>query len=215
MKYVAYTACMNTPWNQLPSKEIINQTAEALSAHGFNTIVVETEEEAKQKALELLPKNAGVMTMTSETLRALGLNDYINESGEYNAVRPKLMSMDRATEGHEMKKLGAAPEYVIGSVNALTEDGHVLIASRTGSQIPAYVYAAGHVVWVVGVQKIVKNVEEGTKRIFEYVLGLESERANKAYNITSGSKVDRLLTFYEEETPKRITIILVNRLLGF
>jgi len=39
-----------------------------------------------------------------------------------------------------MKRLGSAPEWVIGSIQALTEDGKVLMASNSGSQIPAYVY---------------------------------------------------------------------------
>ena len=66
--------------------------------------------------------------------------------------------MDRTTQARERAKLGATPDLAIGSVHAVTEDGHVLIASNTGSQLPAYVYAAGKVIWVVGAQKIIKNI---------------------------------------------------------
>ncbi len=114
-----------------------------------------------------------------------------------------------------MQKLGAAPEYVIGSVHTVTEDGHVLIiASASGSQLPAYVYAAEHVIWVVGTQKIVKNIEEGMKRIYKYVLPLESARAHKAYGVP-GSSVNKLLIVNKEPVPNRITIILVQQPLGF
>ncbi|HYK08076.1 MAG TPA: LUD domain-containing protein [Candidatus Eisenbacteria bacterium] len=206
---------MNTTWTQLPDKKIIDTVLTSLSENGFNPIFAETIEEAKEKALSLIPKGAEVMTMTSETLRTIGLDSILNESGDYDSVRAKLVKMDRTTQGNEMRKLGSAPDYAIGSVHAVTQDGHVLIASRTGSQLPAYVYGAGKVIWVVGTQKIVKDIEEGKKRIFQHTLPLESERANKAYHMTSGSQVDKLLTYYKEVNPTRITLILVNQPLGF
>jgi acyl-CoA hydrolase len=202
-------------WNQLPSQETIDTTVKALQANGFNPIVVDNAQEAKEKVQELLPKGAEVMTMTSETLHTTGIEEMINTSSDYDAIKPKLMRMDRNTQGREMQKLGAAPDIAVGSVHAVTEDGHVLIASRTGSQLPAYAYGAAKVIWVVGTQKLVKNLEEANKRLVEYVLPLESERANKAYNMTGGSKVNKLLTYYQEEVPGRITLILVKESLGF
>lgn len=101
----------------------------------------------------------------------------------------------------------------MGSVHAVTQDGHILIASNSGSQLPAYAYSAAHVIWVVGTQKIVKNIEEGMKRIYEYCLPLEDARAQKAYGV--GSAVNKLLIVNVEKVPGRITIILVKEKLGF
>lgn len=201
--------------NTIPPKETIDQTIAALTKNGFAAVYAENAEKAKEMALNLIPENSEVMTMTSETLRTLGLEEYINTSGKYNAIKPRLMQMDRNTQGKEMKQLGSVPDIAIGSVQAVTENGEVLIASRTGSQTPAYVYGAGKVLWIVGAQKIVKDLEEGKKRIFEYVLPLESERANAAYHMTGGSKVTRLLTYFTDETPDRVHIILVGEPLGF
>ena len=122
--------------------------------------------------------------------------------------------MNRETDHREMQRLGAAPEYVIGSVHAVTEDGKVIIASNTGSQLPGYAYSADHVIWVVGAQKIVKNVDEGIKRIYEYVLPLESERAHKAYGV-EGSFVSKLLIMNREPNPNRIKIILIKEPAGY
>lgn len=206
---------MDSKWTTLPDKKIIDLTLSHLQGNGFNPIFVETSDQAKGKVLELLPKGAEVMTMTSITLSTLGLDKEINESDKYQSVRAKLLSMDRTTQGRQMQKLGATPDIAIGSVHAITQDGHVLIASRTGSQLPAYVYGAGKVIWVVGAQKIVADSTEGEKRIFEHSLPLESERANKAYHMSSGSQVDKLLTYYREIMPNRVTLILVNQVLGF
>lgn len=202
-------------WNTLATDESIIKTIESLKANGINAFVVENGAEAKKKVLDLLPKDAEVMIMSSVTLETLGLPKEINESGKFDSVKSKLSKMDRKTQGLEMQRIGAAPEYAIGSVHAVTEDGKLLIASNTGSQLPAYAYGASHVLWVVGTQKIVKNVDDGIKRIYEYTLPLESKRANKAYNITTGSNVSKLLIINEEISPDRLTIILVKEILGF
>lgn len=214
MKCRCYDSVMSD-FKTLPSQEVIDKTLTALRENGFNPVFVATKEEAKKKVLELIPEGAEVMNMTSITLDEIGIPKEINESGRYNAVRPLLMKMDRNTQGEEMRKMGSAPAYTVGSVNAITEEGYVLNATRTGSQLPSYAYGSSHVIWVVGTQKITKNIDEGIKRIFEYVLPLEAVRANKAYNITDGSKVDKLLISYREEVPGRITLILVNEALGF
>ncbi len=200
-------------WNVLAADEVIKKTAETLRANGFDVFVLNNGQMAKDKVLELIPKGSEVMTMTSVTLDTIGIRQEINESGNYNSVRTKLLKMDRKTQVQEMSRLGAAPEFAIGSVHAVTEDGHVLIASATGSQLPAYVYGAGKVIWVVGTQKIAKNTNEGIKRIYEYVFPLEDERAKKVYGV--GTAVNKLLIINKETTPGRITIILIKEKLGF
>ncbi|MBP9719062.1 MAG: lactate utilization protein [Candidatus Levybacteria bacterium] len=200
-------------WKTIALDTIIEKTATSLEEHGIAVIVVDTPEEAKKTVLKLIPQKAEVMTMTSETLKELGLETELNTSGNYDSVKTKLMTMDRKTQGNEMQKLGAAADYSIGSVHAVTEDGKVLIASNSGSQLPGYAYGSPHVVWVVGAQKLVKDLDEGMKRIYEYVLPLESERAHKAYGV-SGSFVSKLLIF-NKEIPGRITMIIVKQPLGF
>lgn len=200
-------------WGMLADNESIQKATDALKANEINAFVVKNREEAKEKVLELLPQGAEVMNMSSVTLETLGLPKEIQESGKYNSVKNKLAKMDRKTQRLEMQKIGAAPEYAVGSVHAVTEDGKVIIASNTGSQLPAYVYGASHVIWVVGTQKIVKNVEQALKRIYEYVLPLESEKMQKSYGV--GSFVSKLLIINKEIVKNRITLILVKEKLGF
>lgn len=197
------------------SKEIVTKTINALKANGITAEYVANGEEAKEKVVNLIPKGAEVMTMSSVTLDMIGVAEAINTSGEYDSVRNKLNSMDRNTQGREMQKLGAAPDYAVGSIHAVSQDGKVFIASNTGSQLPAYVYGSGHVIWVVGTQKIVADQEEAFKRIYDYVLPLESVRLNKQYNMNTGSFVSKLLIVNREFTPNRVHIIFVNEALGF
>lgn len=202
-------------FDELANSAIIEKTAQALNANGIETIVVENGEEAKKKALEILPEGTEIMTMVSVTLDTIGLSTEINKKeGKYKPVRDKLYAMDRETQAKEMKSLGSTPDWAIGSVHAITEDGQILVASATGSQLPAYAYAAINVLWIAGGQKIVKNLEEGLKRIYEYVLPLESERAKKAYGV-SGSSVNKILIINKEPQQGRIKVILIREKLGF
>jgi L-lactate utilization protein LutC len=201
-------------FSQPANESRITTTAEALKANGMSVTIVSTAEEAKAKALELVPEGSEVMTMTSVTLDETGLSAVFNESGAYDAVKPKLYSLDRATHGKEMQRMGAAADYSIGSVHAIDESGNVYIASNSGSQLPGYAYGSPHVVWIVGAQKLVKDANEAMQRIHEHVLPQESERAKKAYGVP-GSNVSKLLTFHREPNKDRIHVILVKQKLGY
>ena len=121
--------------------------------------------------------------------------------------------MDNKTDVQEKKKLGAAPNWAVGSVHAVTEDGHLLVAAKTGSQLPAYAYGAGRVLWIISTKKIVKDVDDGTRRIYEYSLPLEDQRALKAYG--THSEVNKILILNKEIVRDRIIAILVKEDLGF
>jgi len=200
-------------WKETASEESINKTVAVLTANGVTVVVVENAEKAKEKAKDLISKDGEVMIMVSTTLETIGINDdWLKENG-FGSVKDKLKSMDREKDNRQMQQIGAAPEYAIGSVHAVTEKGEILVASNTGSQLPAYASGADKVIWVVGTQKIVANFDEAMKRIYEYCLPLEDARARKAYG--SGSGVNKILIVNKEKREGRLHMILVKEMLGF
>jgi hypothetical protein len=204
---------MKKDFGKLATDKSIDKVKDALAKAGISVVVVENGAEAKEKALQIIPQGAEIMNMSSVTVDSIGLSKEINESGKYSSVRKKFASMDKKTQGLEMQKLGAAPEWTVGSVHAVTEDGKVVVASASGSQLPSYAYGSSHVLWIVGAQKIVKDLDEGMKRIYEYVLPLENERAMKAYGM--GSSVNKRLIIDKEVIPGRITMIIIKEKVGF
>jgi L-lactate utilization protein LutC len=201
-------------WIKLADKETVEKTIAALKKNNINVFFAETKEDARNKFFEILPEGAEVLNNTSVTLDAIGVTKEIMESGRYNSIKKKQMLMDRKTQGKEMQKLNFSPEWSVGSVHAITEDGQLLIASNTGSQLPSYAYGADHIIWVVGTQKIVKTIDEGLKRISEHSLVLESERVKIAYGMPE-SHVRRILILESERISGRSTVIFVNQALGF
>jgi L-lactate utilization protein LutC len=195
------------------SHERLKKAAAALEANNIAAFVVATHDAARAKIHELIPKGAEVFTSTSRTLDDLGIAAELNEAGHHDAVRPKLLKMDRNTQRHEMRELGARPAYIIGSVHAVTEDGVVLAASMSGSQLGPYASGSAHVIWVVGAQKVVKSVEEGLQRIEEYSLPKEDERMRGVYGM--GSAIGKILIVKREVAPGRSTVIFLDEVIGF
>lgn len=203
----------NLAYANLADERQLARVAIALEDNGMDVIVVENGLQAREKIAELIPAGAEVFTSSSQTLDKLGISEDIDKSGRYDSVRAKLAKLDPATQGREMNKLGTTPEVIIGSVHALTETGSVIVASATGSQLGPYASGAAKVVWVVGAQKIVPTLEEGFKRVEEYSLPLESERALQAYGMQSS--INKLLVVHKEFTPGRITVVIVKENVGF
>jgi hypothetical protein len=204
-----------TDFKNIADDAAIETAKAAFAANNIKVTVVADAAAAKDAVLGILPKGAEVFTATSETLRTTGIAAAINESGDYDAVLPKLMTlMGDPTKKREQRKIGAAPDFVVGSVHAITQDGHALIASNTGSQLPAYAYGAGHVIWVVGAHKLVADLAEAEQRLVEHVFPLEDVRAQEAYGIEH-TAINKKLIVNAEAAEDRIEIILVKEALGF
>ena len=200
-------------FSEIVSDEQIARTAQALEANGIKTLIAESAEDAKRLFFELVPEESEVFLGASVTLETLGIQEEVDKSGRFDALRPKMFAMNRETQGREIRKLIGAPDYAAGSVHAVTEDGHVLIASNTGSQLGPYASGAGKIVWVVGAQKLVKDLNEGMKRIEEYVVPLEEEHMQSLYKVSTA--VSKLLIINREIRPGRITMIIVKESIGF
>jgi hypothetical protein len=202
-----------TEFSRLSSVERLNSVAQALNHNGFQAQSVGTGAEARQIVASLLPEGAEVFNNTSRTLESIGVADDIERSGRYEPLRLRLFGMDREMQAREMRVLAAAPDYVVGSAHAVTEEGSLLIASASGSQLGPIVSGAAHVILVIGGQKVVADLEAGIRRIYEYSLPLEDLRAREAYGLPSG--VNNILIMNKVVAPDRVTAILVHEVLGF
>lgn len=200
-------------FSELASDDRIAGAAVALEGNGVRTFVVESGADARALVRARLADGAEVFNNTSRTLEVIGVADDIERSGRYQPLRLRLYQMDREMQRREMRTLAASPEYVVGSAHALTEGGSLLIASASGSQLGPLVSGAEHVIFVIGAQKIVPDLETGLRRVYEYCYPLEDERARRQYGVPSG--VNNILIINRVVVPDRITAILVKEQLGF
>jgi acyl-CoA hydrolase len=104
------------------------------------------------------------------------------------------------------------PDYALGSVHAVSRDGTLVIASASGSQLASYARGAANVIFVVGAQKLVPNLEAARERIIEHSVPLEDARAYAAYG--QNSRVGKILEIHQED-PGRIHVVLIRQAIGF
>ena len=204
---------LSRQWGTMADQVRVKRTIAALEANGISVLRVSDAAQAKRIVLDLIPDGSEVHQGASQSLDVVGITDEIAKSGRYEALRPRIWSMDRQTRGDEIRRLGAAPDVMLGSVHAVTETGSLLAASMSGSQLGPYVSDAGRVILVVGTQKIVADLEEGLRRVNEYAFPLEDARAQLAYGMRSA--VNKVLIINREVTPGRITVVFVDEVLGF
>ena len=199
--------------SELATDKQLDAAAAALERNGIVSSVVDSGEQARDTVRSILPIGAEVFNNTSRTLESIGIAEDIERSGLYQPLRPRLYQMDREMQAREMRQLAATPDYVVGSVHAVTEEGTLLIASASGSQLGPLVSGAGHVIVVIGGQKLVPDTPTGLRRIYEYCFPLEDRRAREAYGVPSG--VNNVLMINRVVTPNRVHAILVAEPLGF
>jgi hypothetical protein len=204
---------MTTDFAEPASEAMLQTVAERLRERNFETVIVANGAEAKAAVMERIPEGVEIHSGKSKTLEDIGVFAELMASDRYDFVRKRTSKMDRKTQAREIRKLGASPDVMLGSVQALTEAGQLVVASASGSQIGPYASGAGTLILVVGSQKIVPDLDTALRRITEYVQPYEDARLREQMGI--GTKLTRILILARDFNPGRTTVVLVREPVGF
>jgi hypothetical protein len=196
----------------LPDETTLAETVAGLKERGFGVDVVDDLDAARRAVLALIPEGSSVMTNPSVTLEETGIAHAIDDSGQYDSARGRAVGLDHVAQLREIKAIMGQPEFSLGSVHAITRDGTLVIASALGSQLASYTFGADKVIFVVGAQKLVRDLAAAHERIHEHCLELEDARAMEAYG--QHSRVGKILEIHQEN-PGRIHVVLIQRQVGF
>jgi hypothetical protein len=202
---------VNREFARPASRAALARAAEALRARGMEAHVVKDGEAALELVLSLLPEGADVGQGASATLDQIGVTRAIEESGRVESVRIRTRSMDRVTQGHEIRRQMSAPEVQVNSAQAVTEDGRVVMAAGTGNNIAAVTFGAGKVILIVGAQKVMPDLAAAFRRVEEYAYPMEDVRMREVYGAPAA--LNKILVL-QGERPGRITVILVDEVVG-
>ncbi|GAA1997250.1 LUD domain-containing protein [Microbacterium ulmi] len=195
----------------LPDERTIATTVTALEARGFTVEVVDDLAAAREAVLARIPHGARVWKNTSITLDEAGISAEVDApGGPYESVRLQMTAQNFASR--QMKEIAAAPDYALGSVHAITQDGELLIGSASGSQFATVAWGADRVVLVAGLHKVVPDLETARRRVREHSLPLENVRAQEAYG--QNSRLGKTLEIYGE-MPGRIHLVLIRQVIGY
>ena len=132
----------------------ITKTTDALTKNGYLPEVVKTKADALTKIKELIPSGVSVMNGSSQTLEQIGFVEYLKEGAHgWNNLHENILKETEPEKQAKLRKESVLSDFYLGSVHALTENGEMIIASNTGSQLPHIVFTSQQVIFVVGGQK--------------------------------------------------------------
>ena len=204
------------------NKVLAERVIKGLESRNMEGYYADTKEEALKKALELIPEGSSVSWGGSMSVNEIGLFEAV-KSGNYEVI-----DRDTATTPEEKRKLqleALGADFFLGSANAISEDGVMVNIDKNGNRIAAYAYGPDHVLFIVGMNKVVKSVEDAVSRARNEAAPVNAQRFVKdapciangsCYNCKSKDTIcaNMLITRFNP-TAGRIKVILVNENLGF
>lgn len=207
----------------LINEQKINKTIEALKFNNMNGYLVKTKEELISKIEELVPDKSTVSCGGSMSLFEYGVIEHLR-SGRYKFL-------DRYEEGLTQEKITQIfkesffADAYFASSNAVTEDGKLYNVDGTGNRVAAMLYGPEKVILLVGVNKIVNNMDEAIKRIREVSAPANAKRLNRhtpcakvgyCMDCNSKEKICREFTVIASQSKKdRIHVIFINDNIGY
>lgn len=201
-------------WDAIPSDEVIKATAEALRSRGFQAVIVGNRAEALERLKELIPAGASVMTGGSTTLDEIGFTEYlVSGKHPYRNLKDAILAEKDRQKQVELRRQAILADYYLGSLQALAQTGQALACDATGTRTGPYCYGPRKVIWVTGVNKVVKDLEQAMRRMREHCVPLEDQRMKKAGY--PGTTLSRILIYEKDNPPNHITALLVKEKLGF
>ncbi|MGA2121391.1 MAG: lactate utilization protein [Methanoregula sp.] len=201
-------------WNILPAPEVVERTIQEIEKRGIKVIVAENGAEALSVIKKIIPPGAEVMNGSSTTLIEIGYEEFIatGQSG-WNPVHKKITAENDAGKRAELRRKSVAADYFISGANAVAGTGEIVGCDAGGSRVGAWPFAAGHLILVVGTNKIVPTLHDALDRIHNYAYQLENARATKAYG--TSSVIGKCVILAHEKSEGRVTLILVKEALGY
>ncbi len=203
-------------YTALATDETLTKVVAALHERNIEGIVVDNQAAALEKIKELIPAGASVMNGSSTTLQQIGYIDYLKSGTHgWNNLHDGILAEKDPGKQAMLRKQAVLSDYYLGSVHALSEEGELLIASNSGSQLPHIVYTSPNVLFVVSTQKIMPTLEAAQERLLTHVVPLEDQRMKDAG--MGGTKLNKLVSFFGEPTytGRQLKMILVKEKLGF
>lgn len=201
----------------------VKRTIENLEKSNMNGYYVEDEKKLLEKVEELLHEGSTVSVGGSMTLFETGVIELLR-NGKYNFLDRYKEGLTAENIKEIFRKSFFSDTYLVSS-NALTEEGELYNVDGSGNRVAAMIYGPDQVIVVVGINKIVKNVEEAIKRNREMAAPANCKRLNRntpcaqvgyCMDCKSNERICNEYVLIRRQNIKgRIKVIIVGKELGY
>jgi len=215
--------------NMLPKEKIYREKAlkviENLKKRNMDGIYYESSQQAVGEIIKMIPQGS---------LVGLGGSETIIESGLVEELRKlDIHLLDRYKKGiakeevNKMRREALLSDIFITSSNAVTVDGRLVNIDGTGNRVAAMIYGPSKVIFLVGMNKIVRTLEDALSRIKNHTAPLNAVRVgvetpcyhlgycNDPHCHPPNRICSQVVIIEANPTPGRIMVVLVGKELGF
>lgn len=220
------------------NKERAFKVIENLQKRHMNGFYAENRKEALTIAMEMVPPEAVVARGDSMSVDQIGLLAEIAKRNQNKIIDP----FQTDNQGHwlpepervRMQRETYFADILIAGTNAITLDGKLVNIDGSGNRVSAMVFGPSKVILIIGVNKIVQDVEAGLERIHQYAAPVNAKRHAMKNHVPefgtvpctrtgvctdcrSDWKICNYTVIIEGALPKhkgRINVILVGEALG-
>ena len=200
---------------------LLQKTADALRAHGFDAYTVKTKEEACALALSFIEKTESVTWGGSATIAEIGLIDALKKGGYLAYDRESVPPAER----NAFAKAHFFSDWYLMSTNALTETGELLNMDGNGNRVASLIFGPKNVLVVAGVNKITPDIDAAYSRVRtvaaprnaqRFPIGTPCKATGACADCLSPDTICAQLVRTRVCKPRgRIKVILVDETLGF
>ncbi len=201
----------------------VEKTIENLEKNNMNGYFVQDEKEALNKIKELMKEGDLVSVGGSMTLFEIGAIDLLR-NGKYNFLDRYKASLS-SNQIKEIYRKSFYADIYLTSSNAITINGDLYNVDGSGNRVAAMIYGPDKVIVVVGINKIVRDLDEAFMRNRELAAPANAKRLNKNTPCTKigycmeCSAEDRICNEYvvirKQGNLGRIHVVIVNKNLGY
>ena len=139
--------------------ETIIKNLEKRNMEGF---YFDTSVECTRAILDSIPKKSVISWGGSESIKEVGLMDGI-ENGDYKLIDRSVVKT--LEESRALYAQAVLADYYLMSSNAITLNGELINIDGNGNRVACLIQGPSHVILVVGMNKVVTDVESGIARV--------------------------------------------------
>jgi L-lactate utilization protein LutB len=198
----------------------IEKLKENAKKNGIEIIFIQTKKEALESAKEYIKEGISVGLGGSVSVEEIGLLDYLTSRKDiilHNQYEDGISK----EENTKRRKNGLIADIFIASTNAITQEGTLINCDGEGNRVAGQIFGSNKLLIIAGINKVVKDINDGFERIKNVAAVKNAERLNKKaltfgknINVTAQS-ISKKYGIIQQDVLGRISVILVNETLGY
>lgn len=203
--------------------ERIQRTMAALQRNNMKPFFAENREQLYDIVRGLVKGDRLITAGGSVTLEESGVKTLL--MNEFKGIYLDRSEGKTPDEVEDILHKAFVSDSFFASSNAVTEEGELYNVDGRGNRVSAMIYGPKQVILVVGVNKIVKDMEEAVKRVEQVAAPKNTQRLHSvtpcektgscAHCRSEGRICCSYVRMGQQRVPDRIKVIIVNEPLGY